>query len=99
MEQKELEQKLAALGELSDEQKRGVVCSLIGHSKIVHYCLGYINCARCGDQIGDALGGAYNAEENVIVGHACQTCKKNFAELGWQDKFMAPDPFPETVDD
>jgi hypothetical protein len=92
----ELVERLNALGEVTDEQKRDVVCSLIGHSRIQTHCFGYYYCARCNAQVGDSLGSIYpGAERAVIVGHKCPTCEKNFAECTWHDKFMCPDPFAE----
>jgi len=53
MDQKEIENRIEGL---SDEQAKAVVCALIGHSKIVNTCMGYIHCARCEAQLGDSLG-------------------------------------------
>lgn len=75
---------------LNEDQAKAVVCALVGHSLIQTQCLGYFNCARCGEQVGDAIGGAYRAEGVVVVGHACDKCRENFAKLTWRDKFMAP---------
>lgn len=98
--QEELIEKLGILG-IEDEEKRNkVVCALIGHSKIQHYCFGYYTCARCGEQVGDSLGSLYpDAEKAVIVGHNCPACKENFEKLTWEDKAFCPDPFEtdETV--
>lgn len=82
---------------LTDEQAKEVVCALVGHSRIQTHCFGYYNCSRCGAQVGDLLGGAYTAADVVVVGHNCPTCRKNFAALKWQDKFMTPDPFKVEV--
>lgn len=57
--EQELMAKLAALGDISEEQRNSITCSLIGHSKIQTFCFGYFNCARCGAQLGDSLGGYY----------------------------------------
>jgi hypothetical protein len=89
-----LKKKLAALGNISDQQKREIACSLIGHSRIQSTCFGYYNCGRCGAQLGDTLGSFYGgAEEAVVIGHKCKTCEKNFSECTWKDTFMCPDPF------
>ena len=94
--QEELEAKLAALGNIDDEQKRDVVCALLGHSRIQTHCLGYFYCGRCDAQVGDNLGGVYlDAEKVVIVGHKCKTCEANYSKCDWRDKFMAPDPFAD----
>ena len=80
--------------DLNLEQKKAVICALVGHSRIQTTCFGYFSCARCGEQIGDTLGGSYpGAETAVIVGHDCETCRTNMKMLTWRDKFMAPDPF------
>lgn len=80
---------------LSPAQRRSVTCSLIGHSRIVTACFGYINCGRCGAQIADKLGGAGYAEAPncVQVGHNCRDCRKNFRRMDWKDKFLTPNPF------
>lgn len=95
MEEKELLEKINYLN-LEDEEKRNrVVCSLIGHSKIISTCFGYIYCARCGDHIGDALASIYDASDKVIMGHKCETCVSNYKKLTWKDKIFCPDPFTE----
>ena len=71
-----------------------IVCALIGHSKIQTACFGYYYCGRCSDQVGDALGSIYpQAEQAVIIGHNCETCRKNYKKMTWRDKFMVPYPF------
>lgn len=93
---RELLRKLAALGDISEQQKKNIVCSLIGHSRIQTCCFGYYTCGRCDAQVGDSLGSIYpDAERMVIIGHKCETCQKNYAECTWKDKFMCPDPFAE----
>lgn len=95
MTKKELLEKLKLIAPESDEQRNSIICSLIGHSKIVDYCFGYITCARCGTQLGDCLGGAGSAEHNVIVGHKCEVCEANSKKMTWKDKLFCPDPFRE----
>jgi len=89
--ERELKQKLRALGQVSEEQKKSIVCSLIGHSKIQSACFGYFSCGRCGDQVGDSLASIYDASNVVIIGHNCEKYRENFQKLTWRDKFMAPD--------
>jgi DNA-directed RNA polymerase subunit RPC12/RpoP len=72
-----------------------IICIFIGHSKIVTNCFGYISCARCGAQIGDALGGVWNGENAVIVGHNCDICQNNYKKLSWKDKILCPNPFKQ----
>lgn len=89
----EYKAKIAALEPLTDEQRKHVTCSLLGHSHIVTGCIGYIYCARCGEQVGDQLGGYFYDPLAVIVGHNCPTCRENYEKLGWEDKVLTPDPF------
>jgi len=94
--QEELLEKLKLLGIEDEQQKKEVTCALIGHSRIQTqtYCFGYYYCARCGELMGDSLGGYYpNAKNVVIVGHKCPICEKNYKELTWKDKIFCPDPF------
>lgn len=95
---KQLEQKLSALGEMSNEQRADVVCSLIGHSRIQTTCFGYFYCGRCEAQLGDTLGGTYSAENIVIVNHNCEKCRTNFDKCDWRDMYLAPDPFSKEGD-
>lgn len=89
----ELEQRLSALGEITDQQRNEITCSLIGHSRITTYCFGYHYCGRCETQIGDSLGGSYVAKENVISGHDCPTCRENYQKCTWRDTYRVKDPF------
>ena len=86
-------EKLKALGEMDDETRNDVVCSLLGHSKIQESFFGYYNCARCGDQLGDAFGGIYDSSNVVVVGHDCPKCRANYEKLDWRHRIFAPDPF------
>lgn len=79
------------------EKLKRVFCALFGHSNIISTFFGYVYCARCGDQIGDSLGGYYENPNAVIVGHNCDKCKANYAKLTWRDKFLAPNPFKDTT--
>jgi len=94
MTKKELLAKLKILDLKDIEQKKSVVCSLIGHSMIQSTCFGYFYCGRCGNQVGDSLGSVYSqAPETVIIGHNCDVCRKNYKKMTWRDKFMVVDPF------
>lgn len=97
MRKAELIAKLNNLGlQEGDPRIPGIVCQLIGHSKIQIYFFGYYSCARCGAQLGDSLIGGYSAApKTVIVGHNCDTCRANYEKLSWRDKFLCPDPFAE----
>ena len=95
MKKNELTEKIKALGEISEDQKRHIVCSLVGHSNIQTTFFGYYYCGRCGDQVGDSLGSTYINNSVVIVGHNCDECRENYKKLKWEDKYLAPDPFKE----
>ena len=95
MTKQELIEKLDGLGLEDDEKRADVACALIGHSRIQTACSGYFHCARCQDQVGDNLASVYDAQKVVIVGHACGTCRANFEDCTWQDKFMVSDPFKQ----
>ena len=92
MGRKEIIAKVKSLN-LGKEQRNSVVCSIIGHSKIVSLCFGYVSCGRCEKQIGDRLGGIFDVTEHVIIGHNCQKCRENFKALTWKDKLYVKDPF------
>lgn len=96
MTEAELNMKIAALN-LSDDDPRikSIVCQLIGHSRIIEMCFGYVYCARCGAQIGDRLLGFYDTTEAVVVGHNCDSCRANYEKMDWKDRFMVRDPFRE----
>lgn len=72
---------------------KAVACALIGHSRIIHTCFGYVHCARCDAQIGDTLGGAYDAKRCVILYHDCPTCREAAETLTWKDRLLVPNPF------
>ncbi len=72
-----------------------IFCILFGHSRIVETCWGYVNCARCGQQLGDQLASYYDTKNNVIMNHNCKTCRKNYKTLTWKDKLFVKNPFGE----
>lgn len=87
---------LKGMGEISDDQRNSVACSLIGHSRIQSTYFGYYYCGRCGDQVGDSLGSIYPAASSVvIIGHKCEVCVSNYEKLTWKDKLFIEDPFAE----
>ena len=92
-EEEDLRRKLEALGEIGIPQRNRITCILIGHSRIVTMNYGHVSCARCGDQIGDTLGGMTSLENSVVVGHACDICRANYEKLDWQDKLFVANPF------
>lgn len=54
---------------LTDEQKRKIYCVKHGHSHLMDHFFGYHYCARCGEQLGDSLGGVYANPDAVYVHH------------------------------
>lgn len=92
MKKRDVLTKLKALGDITEAQRNSVACTLIGHSNIIETCFGYVHCARCGDQIGDTLAGAYRNDRAVIIGHDCSICRDNATRLTWQDKLFIDKP-------
>lgn len=79
-------------------QRNRIVCALIGHSRIATLCFGYVYCARCEDQVADKLMSSdLLAEERVVVGHNCKTCRANFKKMDWKDKLYVADPFKKAA--
>ncbi len=94
--ERELLERLDLLGVTDEQQKKQLICSLIGHSKIQTYLFGYYYCARCDEQVGDRLGSIYPDATNVVlVGHKCPTCKANYKNLTWKDKIFCLDQFAD----
>lgn len=54
---------------LSEEQKRRIFCVKNGHSRLLDAFFGYHYCARCREQLGDSIGGAYSNKDAVYVSH------------------------------
>jgi|SRR6185503_4123628 len=80
------------------EQRNKIVCALIGHSRIATMCFGYVYCGRCGDQVADKLMGSDAiAEQRVVIGHNCKTCRANFKKMDWTDRLYVPDPFKKAA--
>ena len=72
---------------------KAIICVLLGHSRIITQCFGYIHCARCEAQIGDTLGGVFDAKTCVILYHDCETCREAAKSLTWRDRLLVPNPF------
>ncbi len=87
MTQTEIEARVAGL---DDATAAKVICALAGHSRVQEQFFGYWNCARCGQQVGDSLGGSYSAHDVVAVGHHCDTCRENVKTLDWKDTLRLP---------
>jgi len=77
MTHKEYKEKIAAREPLTDDQRKSITCSLLSHSHITTECFGYVYCSRCGEQIGDMLGGIFYDSLEVRVGHNYPICREN----------------------
>lgn len=98
-ELKQLQKKIQALGDISEDQRNKIICSLIGHSRIMEYCFGSQFCGRCGEQLGDFLLGEW-VEDNdcvYVMGKNDETIK-NFKNLNWKDKLYVRDPFTDSYE-
>lgn len=84
---------LIVAGIPEEETAQAIVCALVGHSKIQETYFGEWTCGRCGEVVGDSLGGAYQAEDVVIIRHDCDKCFENYKKLTWRDKLLTPYPF------
>ena len=62
--------------ELTQEQKMRIYCVKHGHAKYITMCFGYVHCGRCGDQIGDRLGGVFDTTGYMFPNHDCKICNK-----------------------
>lgn len=95
--EQEFMKKLASLGELDEDTRNHVVCSLLGHSKIHKFFFGTYYCSRCGDRLGSTLEGIYPTQDVVVIDHDCPTCRDNYDKLDWRNKIFTPDPFAKVV--
>jgi hypothetical protein len=57
MTREEYDTKISAMEPLTEEQRKSITCTLLGHSHITTGFFGYVYCARCGELVGDCLGG------------------------------------------
>ncbi len=76
---------------MTQEQDAKIYCVKHGHADYVTVCMGYAYCGRCGDQIGDTLGGAFNLTKKVITGcweSSCQHCNDNRKKITGFDKII-----------
>jgi hypothetical protein len=86
------------IAKVPKDRQGAMVCSIVGHSRIVSSCFGYITCERCHVQIADKLVGSYaQAEACVQVGHNCEICRLNYQKMNWRDKFMVADPLTKVI--
>lgn len=83
-----MEQVQERIAGLDMEVQRKMVCALIGHTRLLNGCFGYHHCARCGELVGDSLGGAFSAPTQVVIGCKCNDCRERFLSFDWKDTFM-----------
>ncbi|KHJ64690.1 hypothetical protein [Burkholderia glumae] len=83
---------------LDGKTQKAVACALLGHSRIITRCLGYVYCGRCQAPIGDTLGSIFEMADKVVIGHGCDTCRTNYGTLDWRDKLLTADPFPNAAE-
>lgn len=72
--------------ELTQQQKAQIYCVKHGHADYIWNCFGYVQCGRCGEQIGDRLGGVYDTTEKMWVNHKCKVCNEIKKKLSPMDK-------------
>ena len=78
---------------LTKQQEMQIYCVKNGHAKIVEMCFGYVNCKRCGDQIGDTLAGVFDLSTYVLDQHDCDQCQLNYRKLKRVEKAYCGNPF------
>ncbi len=72
-----------------------IFCVFFGHSDILDGFMGCMDCARCGERLGDTLASTYSNPRAVIIGHDCSECIANYKKMGWINKVLVPNPFKE----
>lgn len=66
-----------------------VLCAVFGHPPVVTVCFGYINCARCGELVGDSLGGGGTVgDKRMVLNHDCEDCRAVEATLRPIDRLL-----------
>lgn len=90
MTEKQLETKIKLIEPKDKETRNSLVCALIGHSRIRTFFFGYNYCGRCGAELGDSLGGAWEQTDEYIEGHDDPDCLEALSKMGWQDKLYVP---------
>lgn len=71
---------------LTLQQKAQIHCIKEGHADYIYTCWGYVHCGRCGEQIGDQLGGIFDTTDKILVNHKCSKCSKLKRKLSKLDK-------------
>lgn len=75
---------------LTQEQKARIYCIKHGHADYAFQFWGYVYCGRCGEQIGDKLGGVFMGAEKTAMIHCkdnpCKVCDPIIKNLNPFDK-------------
>ena len=77
------------MAKITQQQKAQIYCVKHGHANYVYSFFGYVHCGRCGDQIGDRLGGFFPMDKSVVIGckaKPCENCDPVFKKLDKFDK-------------
>jgi len=94
LDEAEVKAKVAALFISDDATRRGIICGLVGHSRIVDDSgdgADYqVTCARCGWRVNwkngfDAHGAVFRRHIEVDDCAPCATCATNRKTLTWRD--------------
>lgn len=84
-----LDERLVAFEDSDRLTRAKVVCALHGHACVETGFMGYWHCDRCGDQVGDSLGGSHKPP--VIRDHDCQYCREAWDKADfWQRLGVKP---------
>lgn len=77
---------------LTQEQKARIYCVKYGHARYYTQFFGYVYCGRCGDQIGDTLGGVFHPPEPCLFlsGKDAATHDYNCASCRALKKTLSP---------
>ena len=72
--------------QLTKQQEAEIYCVKHGHANYIWTCFGYVQCGRCGKQIGDRLAGVFDTTDMIMVGHKCKKCDSLKKKLSNLDK-------------
>lgn len=69
---------------------RRVFCALFGHARVYDSFMGYHDCARCGQRVGDSLGSIF--VDHGSVSCDCSICESNWPKLRWRERAFCKQP-------
>lgn len=84
---------LSILKKVPEARRASTLCGLVGHTRLTTYYFGYLNCGRCGEQVGDCLAGS--PRTGLVVerhgrgkkGAGCD-CRETAKTLTWRDTLL-----------